>query len=663
MNNLESNEESVDTPLVSPFLHSDNDSDDGEVLNELSEYENVGMLCQEIEINSFDGDDLAFKYMIGFKKFVSYFDPFLPMNIITRKAYNTIMAEGIESTKKNLVAVVRDVYVFVGSFTYITDFVFHNPFSSTTIGDENRIHALGDYSKPSHEGYRNTIELLIGNNVVPLRSDTIQLVQNGCSFYGLRSEDPNQRLKDFLKLVDSLNLDESLSEAWTRFKDLLHKVPHHGIDLWLKVQIFYDHVNPVTRRTIDQSTGGKLRDHNAEESWALLEYLTLYGNKTWNDPRDFAKRVKAIALPQDVPSTSECYLIELETQVQRLMEVHLALTKPTQVKRITTSCEICNGPHDTLYCMEDPEQAFVNYASSRTDEAGGTWYTFKPEQNNLGDTYNPSWRSHPNLRTLEKQFQRLMEAHVAPTQPTQVNRITTPCEICSGPHDTQYCMKDPEQAFVDICILAYRRSERLGDSKPFDTLADLGSCVNIIPLYLFKKLNIELLEETDHIFGLADGTKSYPVGIVKDVEVHIGKLKLLNDFYVTDMKKDPKTPLLLGRGFLATANAVIYCRMAKIAVREGITRSVFGVKGVNLDEEEASYWTTLGKRESYKHRPSTDGDKPTKNEDGTCHAKIRLIDPDGEEFTKTLQSIPTIRKLSERESPRKIIDLDHFYDT
>ncbi|GJS65728.1 hypothetical protein Tco_0680292 [Tanacetum coccineum] len=41
---------------------------------------------------------------------------------------------------------------------------------------------------------------------------------------------------------------------------------------------------------------------------------------------------------------------------------------------------------------------------------------------------------------------------------------------------------------------------RLGDSKPFDTLADLGSCVNIIPLYLFKKLNIGLLEETDHVF-------------------------------------------------------------------------------------------------------------------------------------------------------------------
>ncbi|GKF51938.1 zinc finger, CCHC-type containing protein [Tanacetum coccineum] len=143
------------------------------------------------------------------------------------------------------------------------------------MGDENLIHTLGDYSKPSHKGYRNTIELFVGNNVVPLRSDTIRLVQNGCSFHGLRSEDPNQHLKDFLtssnwlerlpagsittwedlttrflaqffppgrtaKLRNDILMfqqhhEESLSEAWTRFKDLLQKVPHHGIDLWLKV--------------------------------------------------------------------------------------------------------------------------------------------------------------------------------------------------------------------------------------------------------------------------------------------------------------------------------------------------------------------------------------------------------------------------------------------
>ncbi|GJX93493.1 hypothetical protein Tco_0348079 [Tanacetum coccineum] len=202
---------------------------------------------------------------------------------------------------------------------------------------------------------------------------------------------------------------------------------------------------------------------------------------------------------------------------------------------------------------------------------------------------------------------------------------------------------------------------------------------------------------------------------------------------VSAKMKDPKTPLLVGRGFLATANAVIDCRKAKIAVGEGITRSVFRVKGVDLGKEEAPYWTTLRKRESYKPRRNSDGvgartpyyarkdfldchfpgeweiardaeinpfkdvlvfrrmvellralpinlkrnmwesedlidnlinwNRPPKNGDGAWHAKIRLIDPDGEDFTKTLQPIPTSRKLFERESPREIINLDHFYDT
>nr|GEV71592.1 reverse transcriptase domain-containing protein [Tanacetum cinerariifolium] len=106
-------------------------------------------------------------------------------------------------------------------------------------GDENPIRTLGDYFKPSHEGYRNTIELLEGNNTVPLRFDIIWTTK-------LRND----------IIMFQQHQGESLSEAWTRFKDLLQKVPHHGIDLWLKVQIFYNHGNPVTRQTINQSVSG-----------------------------------------------------------------------------------------------------------------------------------------------------------------------------------------------------------------------------------------------------------------------------------------------------------------------------------------------------------------------------------------------------------------------
>ncbi|GJW79489.1 zinc finger, CCHC-type containing protein [Tanacetum coccineum] len=546
------------------------------------------------------------------------------------------------------------------------------------MGDKNPIRTLRDYSKPSYEGYRNTIELPEGNNVVPHLSDTIRLVQNGCSFHGLLFEDPNQHLKDFLKLVDSLDLNgdnrerthlclfqfflrgqasnwlkrlpagsistredlttrflaqlfppgrtaklcndilmfqqhhgESLSEAWTSFKDLLQKVPHHGIDLWLQVQIFYDHVNPTTRRTINQSASGKLRDRNAKESWALLEDLALYDNKSWNDPRDFAKPVKAISLPQDVPSTSDRRLVELENQVQHLMEAHLAPKQPVQVNKITSSCSavvpttlrlvsnfmtsqdarLSKFKADFKQQQSEMTNKIDTVLKAITDRITGALPsdTVKNPKLNVNSTSLVLTRKskepeqtledelkdlHLNLPVLEVLAHALMYNAILDKYVESLELGENGSAFIQGKMPKR--MDDP-RLFTLPC--------RLGDFKPFDTLADLGACVNIIPLYLFKKLNIGILEETKHVFGLADGTKSYPIRIVRDVEVHIERLKVLNDFYIIGMKKDPETPLLVGRGFLATANALIDCRKAKIAIGEGITRSIFGVKGIKLGKE------------------------------------------------------------------------------
>ncbi|GKE73505.1 hypothetical protein Tco_1535546 [Tanacetum coccineum] len=318
---------------------------------------------------------------------------------------------------------------------------------------------------------------------------------------------------------------ESLSEAWTCFKDLLQKVPHHGIDLCLQVQIFYDHVNPVTRRTIDQSVGAKLRDLNAEESWALLEDIALYDNKSWNDPRDFAKPVKEIALPQDVPSTSDRRLIMLENQVQRLIEAHLALTQPTQVNRITTSCEICSGPYDTQYCMEDPEQAFVEYASSRTDEAGDAGLSkfeadFKRQQgemtnkidtvlkvitDQIAGTLVPQCSSYlyTSINAIKEHFKEQPE-EPEPTLEDEFEDLHLNLPVLEvlahaliyyaildkyveslelGKNGSSFVQGEVPAKMEDLGL--FTLPCRLGDSKPFDILADLGSCVKIIPLYLF----------------------------------------------------------------------------------------------------------------------------------------------------------------------------------
>lgn len=79
---------------------------------------------------------------------------------------------------------------------------------------------------------------------------------------------------------------------------------------------------------------------------------------------------------------------------------------------------------------------------------------------------------------------------------------------------------------------------KIGNSKAFDTLADLVSSLNLLPLSLYTTLKLGKLEETEVIIGLADGSVAYPVGIIKDMLVHIGKLTMLADFHVLDMISD-----------------------------------------------------------------------------------------------------------------------------
>nr|GFA38300.1 hypothetical protein [Tanacetum cinerariifolium] len=95
---------------------------------------------------------------------------------------------------------------------------------------------------------------------------------------------------------------------------------------------------------------------------------------------------------------------------------------------------------------------------------------------------------------------------------------------------------------------------------------------------------------------------------IKDLHLKLPVLEVLAypptynailDKYVESLK--------LGRGFLTTASVVIDCRKEKIAVGKGITRSVFRIKEIDLGGEEVPYRTTLGRRESYGPRLSTNG--------------------------------------------------------
>jgi hypothetical protein len=64
---------------------------------------------------------------------------------------------------------------------------------------------------------------------------------------------------------------------------------------------------------------------------------------------------------------------------------------------------------------------------------------------------------------------------------------------------------------------------------------------------------------------MVDQSIQFPEGIVKDVLVQIQDHYVLTDFMVLDMgAKDKETPIILGRPFLNTTNAIIFIRSGQV---------------------------------------------------------------------------------------------------
>ena len=95
-------------------------------------------------------------------------------------------------------------------------------------------------------------------------------------------------------------------------------------------------------------------------------------------------------------------------------------------------------------------------------------------------------------------------------------------------------------------------------AQHFDhALCDLGASVSVMPKVVFDKLNFTSLSPTAMCLQLADQSVRYPAGIVEDIPVRIRNFLVPVDFVVLDMDVNTKTPLILGRPFLSTANANI----------------------------------------------------------------------------------------------------------
>jgi hypothetical protein len=102
-----------------------------------------------------------------------------------------------------------------------------------------------------------------------------------------------------------------------------------------------------------------------------------------------------------------------------------------------------------------------------------------------------------------------------------------------------------------------------GEHKIEKALLDLGASVNLLPYLVFQSLNLGELKLTSVTLLLVDRSVKVPRGIVEDVLVQVDKFIYPMDFIVLDtqpVEACNSFPVILGRPFLATSNALINYR-------------------------------------------------------------------------------------------------------
>ncbi|CAM8950971.1 unnamed protein product [Rhodiola kirilowii] len=118
----------------------------------------------------------------------------------------------------------------------------------------------------------------------------------------------------------------------------------------------------------------------------------------------------------------------------------------------------------------------------------------------------------------------------------------------------------------------------LGKIEIDRALCDLGASISLIPYSLYEKIDMGELHPTTISLKLADRSSRVPNGVLRDVPIKVGKFFIPVDFYVLDMDSEQETPVILGRPFLNTVEAVIKCGEGSIELKIGNEKLKFFLK-------------------------------------------------------------------------------------
>nr|GEU70308.1 reverse transcriptase domain-containing protein [Tanacetum cinerariifolium] len=459
-----------------------------------------------------------------------------------------------------------------------------------------------------------------------LKNDIIQQVQNSCQFHGLPGDDANKHLDKFLHVTQSIKMakmflgkyfppsmvtklrneitnfrqrhDESLFEAWERYKLSIDRCTNHNMLPVTQIDTFYNGLTLRYRDTINAAAGGTFMKRRPEECYDLIENMTAHHN-------DWDTSAQRSESSSSITSSFDTKIVALKAEMAKINKNLMKVNQ--QVKAVTLNCETCGGPYSFSDCPSTVGNTQNVYAAGAYQGIKETIIlrgTAREETNssreltkandvilkNMQTNMTPLTNSNIELKNMFGQFMKMNTASSLGSETLPGNTITNPKEDLkvveretkatkNTVHPTNNGSTEDVQPPVALTESLILNSEpvisptielvaspisalkpNLRTSIPMAeclALADLDTIINLMPLSVWNKLSLPDLSPMCMTLELADRSISRPVGVAEDVFVKVGTFHFPADFVVVDFDADPRVPLILGRSFLKTERALI----------------------------------------------------------------------------------------------------------
>ncbi|GJX97855.1 reverse transcriptase domain-containing protein [Tanacetum coccineum] len=188
--------------------------------------------------------------------------------------------------------------------------------------------------------------------------------------------------------------DESFSEAWDRFKDLLRACPHHGFSELHQLDTFYNALNVNDQDSLNSAAGGNFLDKRPADCSSIIESKSKVRNS----------RSKAIVAKVSTSASTSGVspdVAELKDMVRALLLDKQTSPVPAPAPVIEQSCVTCGGGHSYQNCpatndYRDNIQEYVSQAAAVNYNQGNASYRPQMVANQIRPPGFPPMQNHQN---------------------------------------------------------------------------------------------------------------------------------------------------------------------------------------------------------------------------------------------------------------------------